>query len=152
MRISDWSSDVCSSDLRETGAAFRAKPNMTGVLVGPILGPYGCNRLSIALNATHHVNLPTSMRRRRPRKAQLPRASKFREARRFSECERSWGPSQSPETRNDCPLQTKAKLRISCGRPLVCGLNLWIGSAMRPRPGRLATMVRLDRAGVISCN
>src|SRR4029077_6362359 len=54
---------------RKAGAAFRAEPNVTGVLAAPILGPYGRNQLSIALNTTHHVNLPSSMRRRRPRKA-----------------------------------------------------------------------------------
>jgi hypothetical protein len=41
---------------RKTGAAFRAKPNVTGVLVAPILGPYGRNQLSVAVNAMHHVN------------------------------------------------------------------------------------------------
>jgi hypothetical protein len=48
---------------RKTGAAFPAVPNVTRVLVAPILGPYGRNQLSIALNATHHVNLTTSTRR-----------------------------------------------------------------------------------------
>jgi hypothetical protein len=48
---------------RKTGAAFRAMPNMTGVLLAPIFRPYGRNQLIIALNAMHHVNLPTSMRR-----------------------------------------------------------------------------------------
>jgi hypothetical protein len=47
---------------RKTGAAFRAMPNMTGVLLAPIFRPYGRNQLIIALNAMHHVNLPTSMR------------------------------------------------------------------------------------------
>ena len=47
----------------ETGAACRAQPNVTSVLVAPVLGPFGRNQLIIALNATHHVSLPTSMRR-----------------------------------------------------------------------------------------
>ena len=39
---------------RKTGAAFRAKPNVTGMPVAPILGPYGRNQFSIAVNAMHH--------------------------------------------------------------------------------------------------
>ncbi len=52
-----------SDHRRESGAASRAEPNMTGVLVAPILGPYRRDQLSIALNATHHVNLLTNIRR-----------------------------------------------------------------------------------------
>jgi hypothetical protein len=48
---------------RKTGAAFRAVPNVTRVVVAPILRPYGRNQLSIALNATQHVTLPTNTRR-----------------------------------------------------------------------------------------
>src|SRR5215471_9785891 len=48
---------------RKTGAAFRAMPNVTCVVVAPILGPHGRNQLSIALNATHHVNVLTNMDR-----------------------------------------------------------------------------------------
>ena len=44
---------------RKTGAAFRAMPNVTGVLVAPILGPYGRNQLSIAVNATHQHGEPS---------------------------------------------------------------------------------------------
>ena len=40
---------------RKAGAAFRAEPNVTRVLVAPILGPDGRNQLSIAVNTTHHV-------------------------------------------------------------------------------------------------
>jgi hypothetical protein len=68
---------------RKTGAAFWAEPNVTSVLVAPILGPYGRNQLSIAVNATNQHGDPHS----------------------------------PPETRSDCPLQTTAKLRITCGRP-----------------------------------
>jgi len=42
----------------ETDAAFRAEPNVTGVPVSPVLGPYGSNQISTALNAAHHVGLP----------------------------------------------------------------------------------------------
>ena len=45
---------------RKTGAAFWAEPNVTGVLVAPILGPYGRNQLSIAVNATHQHGDPHS--------------------------------------------------------------------------------------------
>jgi hypothetical protein len=48
---------------RKTGAAFPAVPNVTRLLVAPILGSYGRNQLRIALNAMHHVNLTTSTRR-----------------------------------------------------------------------------------------
>src|SRR5262252_1053222 len=48
---------------RKTGAAFRAMPNVTCVVVAPILGPHGRNQLTIALNATHHVNVLTNMDR-----------------------------------------------------------------------------------------
>ena len=48
---------------RKAGAAFRAVPNVTRVVVAPILRPYGRNQLSIALNATQHVTLPTNTRR-----------------------------------------------------------------------------------------
>jgi len=34
-----------------------------------------------------------------------------------------------PRTRNNYPLQTKAKIRMSRRSRLVCGLNQWIGSA-----------------------
>src|SRR5215471_20102896 len=46
---------------RKTGA--RAMPNVTCVVVAPILGPHGRNQLSIALNATHHVKVLTNMDR-----------------------------------------------------------------------------------------
>jgi hypothetical protein len=45
----------------ETGAARRAQPNVTNVLVAQVLGPFGRNQLSVALNAMHHVSPPTSM-------------------------------------------------------------------------------------------
>src|SRR5262249_35514245 len=45
---------------RKTGAAFWAEPNVTGVLIAPILGPYGRNQLSIAVNATHQHGDPHS--------------------------------------------------------------------------------------------
>src|SRR5262249_6301398 len=45
---------------RKTGAAFRAMPNVTRVVVAPILGPHRRNQVSTALNATHHVNLLTA--------------------------------------------------------------------------------------------
>src|SRR5262249_28715894 len=45
---------------RKTGAAFWAEPNVTGVLVAPILGPYGRNQLSIAVNATRQHGDPHS--------------------------------------------------------------------------------------------
>jgi hypothetical protein len=45
---------------RKTGAAFWAEPNVTSVLVAPILGPYGRNQLSIAVNATNQHGDPHS--------------------------------------------------------------------------------------------
>ena len=51
-----------TSELK-TGAACRAQPNVTSVPVAPVLGPFGRNQLSIAMNATHYVSLPTSKRR-----------------------------------------------------------------------------------------
>src|SRR5215471_9929228 len=56
---------------RKTGAAFRAVPNVTRVVVAPILGPHRRNQVSTALNAMHHVNLLTNVYRfrRQPRKA-----------------------------------------------------------------------------------
>src|SRR5215472_3648208 len=38
---------------RETGVAFRAMPNVTRVVVAPILGTHRRNQASTALNATH---------------------------------------------------------------------------------------------------
>src|SRR6516165_3871811 len=43
----------------EIGAAFWAEPNVTGVVAAPILGPYGRNQLSIAVNATHQHGDPS---------------------------------------------------------------------------------------------
>ena len=56
---------------RKTGAAFRAVPNVTRVVVAPILGPHRRNQVSTALNAMHPVNLLTNVYRfrRQPRKA-----------------------------------------------------------------------------------
>src|SRR5262249_14826447 len=48
---------------RKTGAAIRAMPNVTRVVVAPILGPHRRNQVSTALNAIHHVNLLTKMYR-----------------------------------------------------------------------------------------
>ena len=83
---------------------------MTGVLVAPILGPYGRNQLSIAVNATHQHGDPHS----------------------------------PPETRSDCPLQTTSKLRITCGPPLMWGLNQWIGGVAR----RLSCSATMRRGGL----
>jgi hypothetical protein len=46
---------------RKTGAAFRAMPNVTSVVVAPVLGSHRRNQVSTALNAMHHVNLLTKM-------------------------------------------------------------------------------------------
>ena len=56
---------------RKTGAAFWAMPNVTRVVVAPVLGPHRRNQVSTALNAMHDVNLLTNMNRfrRQPRKA-----------------------------------------------------------------------------------
>jgi hypothetical protein len=45
---------------RKTGAATRAMPNVTGVLVAPILGSHRRNQLSIAVSATHQHRDPHS--------------------------------------------------------------------------------------------
>ena len=45
---------------RKTGAALRAMPNVTGVLVAPILGSHRRNQLSIAVYATHQHGDPHS--------------------------------------------------------------------------------------------
>ena len=45
---------------RKTGAATRAMPNVTGVLVAPILGSHRRNQLGIAVNATHQHGDPHS--------------------------------------------------------------------------------------------
>jgi hypothetical protein len=45
---------------RKTGAATRAMPDVTGVLVAPILGSHRRNQLGIAVNATHQHGDPHS--------------------------------------------------------------------------------------------
>jgi hypothetical protein len=45
---------------RKTGAATRAMPNVTCVLVAPILGSHRRNQLGIAVNATHQHGDPHS--------------------------------------------------------------------------------------------
>src|SRR6516164_4105370 len=89
---------------------FGQSQNVTGVVAAPILGPYGRNQLSIAVNATHQHGDPHS----------------------------------PPETRSDCPLQTTSKLRITCGPPLMWGLNQWIGGVAR----RLSCSARMRRDGL----
>src|SRR3546814_7019194 len=53
MRISDWSSDVCSSDLRTAARAMNASPAMTGAL--PVV------RIE-ALDKTYHPGEPGEVR------------------------------------------------------------------------------------------
>ena len=93
---------------RKTGAAFRAMPNVTRAVFGPILGPHRGNQVSAALDATHG------------------------------------DPHSPPETRSDYPLQTTSKLRITCGPPLMWGLNQWIGGVA----GRLSCSARMRRDGL----
>src|SRR6516162_5726669 len=45
---------------RKTGAAFRAMPNVTRVVVAPILGPHRRNQVTAALNATNQHGDPHS--------------------------------------------------------------------------------------------
>src|SRR3546814_19280850 len=49
MRISDWSSDVCSSDLRDRLGAARMHAAALGDQAGVVVGPRGARQLEHAL-------------------------------------------------------------------------------------------------------
>src|SRR3546814_8518082 len=61
MRISDWSSDVCSSDLERHGSAMALWG--LGVMVGPILGPTLGGYLTDAYSWrwVFYINLPVGI-------------------------------------------------------------------------------------------
>jgi hypothetical protein len=104
-------------------------PNVTGVLVAPILGPHRRNQLSIALNATHHVNLLYGADNHAKRSCR--QHQNFGKPIGSQNANQHGDPHSPPRPIIIVPLQLGKTESIL--RPLLlCGVNQWIGGARQP--------------------